>query len=456
MLHLILAIASATLLATGLDPTEPATPYVPDETEQRIGYVNSYMMSEQKSERSHALRKLADDPIAEVAAAITKVQLWQDMEAGISTRKIAIPTGRKQAAKTLEVELHVPEGYDAKTAYPLLIAYHGQGGDGKQFIRASLALLGEQAKEFIIAAPTDYNGMWLGSSATESEEPLHLINQLKHLVHIDTDRIYVMGYSLGGHASFLMATLHKDSIAAAVPLAGTCAIQMGAECLDVLLPNIHSTPVLAVYGANDQSEDPATNAPAGIAVWNRYIKQQAEKLKLPITMIELPDVGHGGVIPPKDALKETLSQKRAPLPKTVSHRFRHTPQARDGWLRQTKFSGKPWTSQQLIVSPANGETVAEAMAAMLKEKLGYIGGTIDGQTINIETHLSGQIEVLLNDDLVDLDKPITIIVDGTVRFEGIAKRKIRTMLDVAREDWEFQRLFPVHFQIGRKGKAVQR
>ena len=171
---------------------------------------------------------------------------------------------------------------------------------------------------------------------------------------------------------------------------------------------------------------------------------------------ELPGVGHGGVIPPKDAFAEILTKKRPPLSKTVSHRFRYTTQARDGWLRQTQFSGDPWTSQQLIVSPANNETVGEAMTAMLKEKLGYLGGKIDGQTIHIETHLCGQIEVLLNDDLVDLDKPITIVVDGTVRFEGTAKRKLRTLLDIAKDDWEFQRLFPVRFEVGRKGKAVQR
>ncbi|HNO76541.1 MAG TPA: hypothetical protein PKN33_00650 [Phycisphaerae bacterium] len=456
MLHALFAIASAALLTIGLDPPESATPNVPDKMEQRINHVSTYLTSDSKAEQGQALRELGSDTLADVVEAIGKVNLWEDKEAGYSSRKIAVSTEGKRGGKTLDVEVHLPEGYDAKTAYPLLIAFHGQGGNGQQFIRASVALLGEHAKDFIVAAPTDYNGMWLGSSAAESAEPLALIGGLKHLFHIDTDRIYVLGYSQGGHASFLLATFYKDQLAAAVSLAGTCAIQMGAECLDVLLPNIHTTPVLAVYGADDQSKDEATEAPIGIAVWNRYIKQQAEKLNLPITMIELPGVGHGGVIPPKDAFAEILTKKRPPLSKTVSHRFRYTTQARDGWLRQTQFSGDPWTSQQLIVSPANNETVGEAMTAMLKEKLGYLGGKIDGQTIHIETHLCGQIEVLLNDDLVDLDKPITIVVDGTVRFEGTAKRKLRTMLDIAKDDWEFQRLFPVRFEVGRKGKAVQR
>ncbi|GJM24420.1 MAG: hypothetical protein DHS20C16_08350 [Phycisphaerae bacterium] len=453
----IAILLSCTSLALGDNSAPGASDTKAEEQDrQRIEAVRSYMTSANAAERKLALKQLSDATHPQLAHALGDWKITRKTEESTATIDVEIPGKTKRSAKLLKVEIKLPKEYGAQNSYPLVIALHGQGGNGRQFIRAVNALLGEQAEAFIIAAPTEYGGMWLGASADESAEPIALIDALKHRYAIDTDRIYVLGYSLGGHASFLMATLYKDQLAAAVPLSGTCAIQMGAECLDVLLPNIHSTPVLAVYGADDQSKNASTGEPAGIAVWNRYIKQQAAELKLPITMIELPGVGHGGVIPPKEALKDILSTKRAPLSKTVAHRFRYTTQARDGWLRQTQFSGKPWTSQQLIVSPANGETVAEAMAAMLREKLGYIGGTIDGQTINIETHLCGRIEVLLNEDLVDLDKPITIIVDGTIRFEGVAKRNTKTMLDIAKEDWEFQRLFPVRFQIGRKGKAIQR
>ncbi len=448
---LLMIILTGLVIAPGDQEPKP-----PDENAKRIEAVRTYLQTDDSTERRLALKLLSEATHTQVAEALANWRNTCKVEDKNQTITIDIPTEKRNAPKKLTVEIKIPDKYGGTTTSPLLIALHGQGGNGKQFIRAASALLGEHAKEFIIAAPTDYNGMWLGASETESAEPVAIIDALKRRYPIDTDRIYVLGYSLGGHASFMLATLYKDSIAAVVPLSGTCAIQMGAECLDVLLPNIHSTQVLAVYGADDQSEDPATHQPAGIAVWNRYIKQQATKLNLPITMIELPGVGHGGVIPPHKELEEILSTKRAPLSKTASHRFRYTSQARDGWLRQTQFAGQPWTSQQLIVSPANGETIAEAMAAMLKEKLGYIGGTIDGQTINIETHLCNRIEVLLNDNLVDLDQPIKILVDGTIRFEGVAKRSIKTMLDIAQEDWEFQRVFPVRFQIGRKGKAIQR
>ena len=60
-----------------------------------------------------------------------------------------------------------------------------------------------------------------------------------------------------------------------------------------------------------------------------------------------------------------------------------------------------------------------------------------------------------HDDVVDLDKDITIFLDGTRKFDGRATRKIKTMLEVAAEDWEFQRLWPVRFDLSQRGRAVQ-
>ncbi|NOX57695.1 MAG: hypothetical protein GXP29_02400 [Planctomycetes bacterium] len=427
---------------------------LPDETKARIEHVQTYLTAKDASARRPALRELLKASHTEIAAALQQAQIWEDMEPGFSTVQVNVPSAKKRTAKTLEVEVHLPKGYDPANAYPLLLAYHGQGGNGKNFIKAAIAILREKGDTFIVAAPTDYDGMWLGSTAEATEEPRKLLQTLKRRYHIDTDRVYAMGYSLGGHASFLMATFFGDSFAAVVPLAGTFAIQMGSACVDVLLPNARNVPMLVVYGENDQSIDPTTGKPAGIAVWNRFLKHSARRLDLPITMVELPGVGHGGVIPPEDALQEILSKRRGPLHHTLSHRFRYTSQSRVEWLRQTRFAGRPWSSQQLVVSPGAGESPEEAMAAMLDKKLGGIAGTIEGQHIQIHTLRCHRIELLLNDDLVDLDKAIRITVDGTVRFEGIAKRSVKTMLEVAKENWEFKRLFPVRFQIGKKGRAI--
>ena len=109
----------------------------------------------------------------------------------------------------------------------------------------------------------------------------------------------------------------------------------------------------------------------------------------------------------------------------------------------------------MIVSPAVGESEKTAVTALLEDRLAFVGGRIEGQTVRLETRRCDQIELLLNDELLNLDKEIAIIVDGTRRFSGRAERRVETVLEMAYRDWDFHRLWPVRFRISSKGRAVQ-
>ena len=77
---------------------------------------------------------------------------------------------------------------------------------------------------------------------------------------------------------------------------------------------------------------------------------------------------------------------------------------------------------------------------MLKDKLFYIGGRIEDQTIHIETKRCAEIELRLFEKMVDFQKPITVIVNGRKRHEGLIRPSTTTLLEAAFEDWEFQRV----------------
>ena len=91
----------------------------------------------------------------------------------------------------------------------------------------------------------------------------------------------------------------------------------------------------------------------------------------------------------------------------------------------------------------------------MKQKLAYIGGKIEGQTVRIQTRKCDEIELLLSDELIDLDRDIAIYLNGKTRLEGRADRRISTLLKIAYRDWEFQRLWPARFTIPAKGRARQ-
>ena len=53
--------------------------------------------------------------------------------------------------------------------------------------------------------------------------------------------------------------------------------------------------------------------------------------------------------------------------------------------------------------------------------------SIEKQTIQITSEHVNQVTVRLRDDLVDLDQPITVMMNGKVVFEGKVERNVKTI-----------------------------
>jgi hypothetical protein len=109
-----------------------------------------------------------------------------------------------------------------------------------------------------------------------------------------------------------------------------------------------------------------------------------------------------------------------------------------------------WVEEQLSILPASTTDRDEYITGILEEKLGYIGATVQGQIINIETRKVGKIDIFLPLGLVDLDKPVTISCNGRRRHNGPIRSSIRTLLETTYETWDFQRLTPARLSLSIK------
>lgn len=441
---------AAAMLLSAHPPVTAAR--APDNTAARLPkLIETYFQAPNNNVRSALagdIESLEGITIEAVAEAVQNVQLWQPRTPGFE--HFVLDTRR---GVPMDVHVHVPAGYDPTRAYPLLLAFHGSTGTGGGYIHFALQLLEDRRNEYIVAAPTRLEGPFISSQPDEAFDLPDLLRELKQRYHIDTDRVYASGYSRGGHTSFLIGLLYTDVIAATVPLAGTFATQVGYGLMDVMLPNIRHLPTLVVYGELDRTERDGEEG--GIAISNQYMARVARRLDVPVQLVELEGVGHTNVRPPPDRFHEMLRQSRPHDIKQFQHWFRHLPQGRLNFLRQTRFLGIPWKARQLHVRLKDGETYSEAFDRTIRLKLAYIGGKIEGQSIHIETRKCGEVALLLNGQLIDLDRDITVKLNGREIYKGPAKRSIRTLLEVAHEDWDFQRLFTTRFRITRKGTIKQ-
>ena len=144
----------------------------------------------------------------------------------------------KNANTVLPYRLILPDNYDDNKTYPLIFFFHGageRGNDNKlQFFHLVQYIYDNAPEDCIIVAPqcplndqwvdTPWiNGAYSTDTVKESNEMvavMELLSDLEAKYSVDEDRIYAIGLSMGGFATWDIITRHNDVIAAAIPICG--------------------------------------------------------------------------------------------------------------------------------------------------------------------------------------------------------------------------------------------
>ena len=140
---------------------------------------------------------------------------------------------------------------DGSQKYPLIINLHGKSennengkqiGQAKTFIKAD----NYEKRPCLILAPLcyqPYGATGGGWNDAPGEETLDLLDELiKGLPLIDTNRIYVVGYSMGGAGAWHFLKEEPRTFAAGIPVAGY-ASGVG---------KLRSMPIWSFHGAKDE------------------------------------------------------------------------------------------------------------------------------------------------------------------------------------------------------------
>ena len=132
--------------------------------------------------------------------------------------------------------LHIPPSYDETQPLPLVLDFHGGGGNANSQIRTSGFSELADEKGFIVVYPngtgrfedkilTWNGGTCCGYAVTNNIDDVGfiraLISELESEYNIDPKRIYATGLSNGGIMSYRLACDASDLFAAIGPVAGT-------------------------------------------------------------------------------------------------------------------------------------------------------------------------------------------------------------------------------------------
>jgi hypothetical protein len=196
---------------------------------------------------------------------------------------------------------------------------------------------------------------------------------------------------------------------------------------------------------DNAADEPGAALPSVLDAHLDTIVGFAQQSSLPIRRV---NVGFAeselGILPGRDAAKAELAdlrgKTRSKPGRPVSHWFRYPAQGDVGWLRVVKTYGDVWTQDQLSIAVSPATDRDAFITDVLKEKLFHLGGRIEGQTTHIETKRIAEVELRLFEGMVDFAKPITVMINGRKRREGLVKPSISTLLEFAYEEWDFQRI----------------
>lgn len=327
---------------------------------------------------------------------------------------------------TYPVSLSIPATYDFSKSIGLVVCLHGAGFTGDAYLERWRPRLGEG---YLLACPTYPSGAWFTRQAEELV--LATVRDLRTRYHVDPDRIFLTGMSNGGIGTWLIGMHHAPLFAGIAPMAS------GLD--DVLMPflaNLRNTPIYIIHGAKDQV------MPVELS---RTISRELDTLGYSHVYRE-HEREHpmaGGHYFPKEELPDLVmwlnGQRRGPLPVrlTVVREASHFQSF--SWLRLESTDPIAAFSEDLV--DKRDERIKRREYAKLDASI------VGTNRIEVSAERVRRYSLFLNDRLVDVSKPVTVLTNGQVSFEGIVTPSLETLLRQARLRQDPRELFSVQITI---------
>ena len=285
-------------------------------------------------------------------------------------------------------------GEEPEGGHSLWISLHGGGGttaevNDSQWENQKRLYQPEEGVYLSPRAPWDAWDMWFQQPVDALFE--ELISTMVAINGVSPDRIYLQGYSAGGDGVWRLAPRMADHWAAASMMAGHPG--------DVSLVNVRNLPFSIWVGELDGAYDRNLEVAARGRELDSLQMSDPEGYVHECHVIE--GAGHWMKLVDAAALPWMAGYSRNPYPKKVIWRQEEVVRPFFYWLK-----------------------VPEDQMERGKELIVEIK---DGNVIDIERCDYSSITMMLNDELVDLDKDVTVVRAGETLYSGKLER-LRSVL----------------------------
>lgn len=359
-------------------------------------------------------------------------------------------SGKWELPANLEPNATMPYYWGSKgeakpeAGYPLYIYTHGSGdkaGEWATGLKICQRFDDAPSVYFIPQIPNmgDYYRWWQKSKQFAWEKLLRLSLASGD---INPNQIYVFGISEGGYGSQRLASFYADYLAAAGPMAG------GEPLKNAPVENCRNIAFSLLTGALDNGfyRNKLT----------QYTKDEFDRLQKHnpgnfIHRIELIP-GHGHAIDYSLTTPWLKQYTRNPYPKFVSwENFEMDGLYRKGFynLAVKERSNDDEKSRTYYEMDIKGNDIS-----LKVDVVTYKGIEIDpnwGIELKSEKTYTpatkGKVVIYLNDELVDLNKEVSLTVNGKKVFQGIVKPELQNLVNSCATFFDPARLYPAAIEV---------
>ncbi|QDU84588.1 Alpha/beta hydrolase family protein [Planctomycetes bacterium Pla163] len=326
-------------------------------------------------------------------------------------------------AESTELHVVVPPDDGRTGPRPLLVALHGAGGNGPQEAATWRGVAAELGA--LLLAPTEAgDNVGYASSTRESAAVLAAIRWARRHHDVDENRIWITGFSRGGHLCWDVALRHPGLFAAAAPMAGgpRLTLENGANSLR-LVENLDGLPTLALAGALD---DPAL-------VWTLgRIGVLLERFEVSGAEVRLLD-GTGHAFAPlahADWADWFAARVRDPWPTRVVRLSARAGESRRAWLEIMAFGKDVEETFQPRITVRKGEELSDAELRTKIDELArertarVVAERGDDGVVRIESENATEARLLVPAEWIDEKGRVAV-------KSGSSTKRLRTEPDVA-------------------------
>jgi dienelactone hydrolase len=325
--------------------------------------------------------------------------------------------------ESTELHVVVPPHEGRTGPRPLLVALHGAGGNGRQEVATWRGVAAELGA--LLLAPTEAgDNVGYASSTRETAAVLAAVRWTRRHFDVDENRIWITGFSRGGHLCWDLALRHPGLFAAAAPLAGgpRLSLSNGANSLR-LVENLDGLPLLALAGALD---DPAL-------IWTlERIRELLARFEVDGAQVRLLDgTGHGfDPLPRADWADWFAARVREPWPARVVRLSARQGESRRAWVEITGFGRDVEETFQPRITVRKGEELSDAELRTKIDELArertarVVAERGDDGIVRIQSENATAARLLVPAEWIDEKSRVAV-------KSGSSTKRLRTEPDVA-------------------------